>query len=164
MGTPFSELIDTFLHKVEKDKKYFKYYELSDEEALSLARQRAGYFLEEALGKLVLKACPKVDFSDVDIENQCFNFDLTLREKALIPCLMYQVYLEREIAYLKTLSVNFVDKNLKTYDPSNARNSFKSLLEGVKSENDELIDIYRNSDRSTGAYYEIEFGKYDTEG
>ena len=26
MGTPFSELIDTFLHKVEKDKKYFKYY------------------------------------------------------------------------------------------------------------------------------------------
>lgn len=163
MGTPFSVLIDTFLHMVEKDKKYFKYYELNDQDAMDLARQRAGYFLDEALGRLVLKACPKVDFSDIDAEHACFNFELTIREKALIPRLMYQVYLEREIAYLKSLTVNFVDKNLKTYDPSNARNSFKSILEGVKSDNEELIDIYKNSDRNTGAYYEIEFSKYDTE-
>ena len=162
-GTPFASLIESFLHKVEKDKQYFKYFELTDAEAMELARQRAGYFLEEAIGELIVRATPTVDFTDIDPIAQCFNFDLTPIEKHIIPWIMYQIYVERDLAYLKSKEVNFVDKNLKTYDPSNARQSYKALLDTVIAKVNEYIDIYRNSDRSTGAYLPIDFTVNDAE-
>ena len=161
MGTPFSTLIDTFLHMVEKDKSYFRYFELTDSEAMALAEQRAGYFLDEAVNRLIFEGHPTVDFTNVNTETQSFNFDLTVRELTLLPSLMYQVYLERDIAYLKTLSVNLVDKNLKTYDPSNARQSFLSLYNVVATRNAAWIDDYKNSDRASGNFNQMVFAAYD---
>lgn len=160
-GTPFSILIEKFLHLVEKDKSYFRYFELTDEQAMELARLRASHFLDEAVGRLIFEGKPTVDFTDIDVATQSFNFELTSRELTLLPSLMYQVYLERDIAYLKTLSVNFVDKNLKTYDPSNARQSFLTLYNTIAARNAAWIDDYKNCDRTSGDFNPITFAAYD---
>ena len=137
MGTKYSTLIDSFLRRIEKDSDFFNYVNLSDEESLALATSRAGGYLEEALGKLSLECHPEVDFSDTDEDESTgevsFNFDLTIHEKYLIPSLMYESYLNREFAYLKTLNVNYTPTELRVFDPSNARSTFMEIYNSGRS-------------------------------
>lgn len=41
MGTPFLEPINRFLRRIEEDRDFFQYFQLSGDEALDLARRRA---------------------------------------------------------------------------------------------------------------------------
>lgn len=160
--TSFSTIIDMFMHRVEEDKRFFNYYGMTDEEALALAYDRASVYLDEAVAIVMFKGRPQVDFSNIDAVNRQFNFDLTPREKYLLSSLMYLQHLDRSIAYLKTLSVNYTSTDLRVFDPSNARKTFLSLYDSVKRECDELLDIYRNTDRDDGQYLGIDFAALDT--
>ena len=48
MATPYSVLIERFYRRIEKDRDFFNYFEMSDGEALSLAKNRALGYLDEA--------------------------------------------------------------------------------------------------------------------
>jgi len=163
MSTLYSTIIDSFLIRVEKDMDFFKYFNLTDFEALVLAQKRARGYLEEAIGKLTLKCSPEVDFYDTDDDLEQFNFDLTGREKFLLVSLMYEMYLGRDIACLKTLNVNFTPSELKVFDPTGARNSFMDMYKFVCAQNEELIDDYKNQHRETGTYKSIDYGSYEDE-
>lgn len=163
MATPFSVPINAFLKRIEKDKDFFQYFNLDDEEAAALAEERAINFLMEAIQKVVMECQPEVDFTDFDEETQEFNFDWTPQEKILIPSLMYEAYLERDMAYLKTMNVNFTVTDFRVFDPSNARKTFMGMLEYVHQQNILLMDTYKNTDRLTGKYIGINFGQYDEE-
>lgn len=159
--TSFQILIDRFFHRIEEDRDYFNYFNLSDEESMELAKQRAEAMLYEAISFLSLKTTHKIDFTDVDNEQKCFKFDLTSKEIMLISSFMYQQYLERDIAKLKVLSLNYTSSNLKTFDPSNARTTFQSLYREVCDANVLLLDEYNNKDRETNEYISIDYGSYE---
>ena len=161
--TSFETIIDMFMHRVEEDKRFFNYYGLTDVESIELAYHRASAYLNEAISILIFKGHPQVDFTDFDAELQQFNFDLTQREKYLLSSLMYLQHLDRSIAYLKTLSVNYTSTDLRVFDPSNARKTFMTMYESVKAECDDLLDLYRNTARDDGDYLSIDFEVYDTE-
>lgn len=161
--TSYETIIDMFMRRVERDKKFFNYVGLTDDQALQLAYCRANAYFHEAVSIVMFKGLPQVDFTDCDDEQATFNFDLTQREKYLLSSLMYLQYLDRDIAYLKTLSVNYTSTDLRVFDPSNARSTFLSLYQAVKHECDELLDIYKNTDRDDGTYLGINFDAYDTE-
>lgn len=162
--TSYDVIIDMFFRRVEQDRKFFLYVGLSDDESMSLARERAIGYFEEAVGLLVLYGRPQaVDFSDRDDGAQAFNFDLTQTEKLLLSALMYQQYLQRDIAYLKTLSVNYTATDLRVFDPSNARSTFMAMYNTVVGECNSLLDMYRNTNRDDGSYLSINFGAYDSE-
>ena len=162
MGTSINTPIELFLRRIEKDRDFFNYYNLLDFEALKLAKQRASYFLEEAIFRLILECEPSVDFTERD-ENGNFTFEWSAQEKLLIPSLMYEVYLSRDFAYLKTLDVNYTSSELKVFDPSNARATFLNIYEKVQKENEHLIDKYKNTNRDEGGYKTVDFSLYDFE-
>ena len=122
---------------------------------------RCTNFLDEAVNRLIIEANPSVDFTDRNDEQ--FNFDLTGSELAIIPSLMYEQYLFRDFSYLKTLNVNYTPTEMRVFDPSNARSTFLNIYNTVCETNEKYIDIYKNSDRTTGALKSINFANYDSE-
>lgn len=160
MGTPIDVPINLFLRRIEKDKSFFEYYNLLDLEAMTLAKQRANNFLEEAIYKVVAECNPKVDFLTRD-DNGNFTFDWNAQEKDLIPSVMYEIYLDRDFAYLKTLNVNFTSTELRVFDPSNARSTFLEIYETVHKHNKNLMALYRDTDRDTGEFKRVDFSQYD---
>ena len=159
--TSFEILIERFFHRIEKDRDFFNYFQLTDTEAMDLATQRAESLLYEAVSIISLKTTTAVDFYNYDKENKTFNFDLNNTEIMLISSFMYQQYLERDIAKLKILSVNYTSSNLKVFDPSNARSTFKALYDDVCIRNELLLDEYNNKDRETNQFLAIDYGSYE---
>lgn len=160
MGTSINTPIELFFRRIEKDSEFFNYFNLSDCESMQIAKERAFVYLEEAIGIVCLNCNPEVDFTERD-KNGDFTFEWTQAEKLLIPSLMYEMYLDRDIAYLKNLNVNYTSSELKVFDPSNARSTFLALYQTVKAQNEYLLDRYKNTYRDTGEYKTLDFAVYD---
>ena len=75
MSTSFEKVINKFFRKIEKDREFFSYYNVSLEEAMQLAKEQANGYLLEAVEKLTDECVPDVDFFDYDEELQVFNFN-----------------------------------------------------------------------------------------
>lgn len=161
--TTYKSVIDAFLRRVEKDYKFFNYFGLDDDAAFALAVERARGYLEEATALVVMYGRPQINLQERDAEEHGFVADLTPQEIYLLSSLMYRQYLDRDIAYLKTLSVNYTSTDLRVFDPSNARKTFQDMYSAVCIECDRLLDIYKNTDRENGDYLGINFDAYDTE-
>lgn len=159
MDTTYEQVFNLFFKRIEKDEDFFRYYELTADEALALAKERASTYLEEAIGIIMSKALPQINFNDRD--DTKFNFEFNSMEKLLVPSLMYEMYLDRDIAYLKLYEVNFTSSDLKVFSPSDARTSFMTMYKSVKSYNEQLLDDYKNIDRNTGKYKKLDYSKYD---
>lgn len=157
--TTYQQLIELFFKRIEKDEDFFHYYDLTIEKALELAKERASTYLEEAIGIVDLKGAPQVNFNERTGDG--FSFDFNATEKLLIPSLMYEMYLDRDVAYLKTYEVNFTASELKVFSPSDARNSFMTMYNSVKAYNEQLLDDYKNIDRETGKFRKLNYSKYD---
>ena len=155
MGTPFLEPINRFLRRIEEDRDFFQYFQLSDDEALDLARRRARNYLEDAIDRMMMDGRPSVDQTDIDEGSFSFNIELTRREVFLLSSLMYEYDLDKDISRIKTLNVNYTGTELRVFDPSNARASFLQLYENVQRQNEKLLDTYRNVDRETGEFISI---------
>lgn len=163
MGTAYQTILDAFYHRIEKDKEFFNYFNLTDAEALALAKERSLSYMDEALARITFECQPSVDFSDRDDANESFGFTLSKIEIFLVSSLMYQSHLERDIAYLKTINVNYTSTDLRVFDPSNARSTFMDMYKSVCDQNEALMDKYKNLDRATGTYKTVDFNAYDDE-
>lgn len=166
MGTPIETLVELFLNRIEKDRDFFQYFNLSESEAIMIARKRSDAYLNEALQRMITEGKPSVDFTSIEgdcCDDRYFTFDLTPSELYLIPSLMYESYLSRDVAYLKTLSVNYTATDLRVFDPSNARSTFMSMYQFVHDQNSALLDRYRNTDRNTNEYIGIDYAQYSAE-
>lgn len=161
MATSFEQPINRFFNRIEEDREFFQYYNLSDVAAFQLAQSRAMNYLRNAIDKMMMDGMPEVDFTDYDETIAEFNFDLTSREVFILASLMYEFYLEKDIAKLKTYNVNYTDTELKVFDPSNARSTFREIYNDVVTRNEHLLDQYRNTDRLTGAFKTIDYAAYD---
>ena len=183
MATSSSTVIEAFLLRVETDRKFFNYRDVDEDQGLEVAKFRAKNFLVEACGRIMLEGMPSVNFTPVMLEEDVeteeenedgetvttvttvtylgWDFDLTAGEIYLLASMMYEQYMERDIATLKTMNVNFTGTELRVFDPSNARKTFLTMYEEVKSRNAYLLDVYKNSDRLTGYYSTIDFDSLD---
>ena len=170
MATSSSDVINAFLLRVELDRKFFNYRCVDEDEGLEVAKFRAKNFLIEACGRIMLEGMPSVNFTpqqitissdDEEMTELGWDFDLTAGEIYLLASLMCEQYMARDFAHLKTLNVNFTGTELRVFDPSNARKTFLTMYESVKARNDYLLDVYKNSDRLTGRYSNIDFASLD---
>lgn len=157
MATSYDSVINLFLSDVEKDVKFFNYFGKTDEEALALAKERSQFYMDEAVSRIMLDCKPSVDFTNRDSTAKQFNFDLTEQEKLLLRSLMYEYYMFRDVAYLKTQTTNYAPKEVTVFSPDNARTSFMDMYKTVCEHNEHLIDEYRNTDRQTGEYIGVDY-------
>lgn len=160
MATPYSSLHELFFRRIENDRDFFDYIDKSFAECMEIANKRASGYLNEAVSRVIILCHPSISL-DSHTETG-FTADLTTSEKYLISSLMYEQYLERDIAYIKTLDVNYTPSALKVFDPSNARSTYLALYKMVHDENERLIDTYKNTDRNTGEMKSLDFSLYDS--
>lgn len=148
--TSFNYLYERFYKRLEKDVDFFSYYNVSIEDAMILAHDRAKGCLIDALDILSSNYYENVDFSDYDDELEQLNFKTTNYENRIIINLMFQIYMERDIPLLHAFQINFTPEDLNVITPSTERSTYLNLVEKLKKDNDYLLDDYKNRDRLTG--------------
>lgn len=161
--TTYEQVYQWFFDRIEKDMDFFHYYGVPEDEAMEIAVTRAHNYMEEAVRTIQFECMPQIDFSLRTADKTGFDFDFTSSEQLLIPLVMYQMYMHRDFAKLKTYNVNFTSTDLKVFDPSNARKTFLEFYEKISEEVDRLKDYYKNTDRLTGKYRTFDVTLYDTE-
>lgn len=160
MSTSFEKVINKFFRKIEKDREFFSYYNVSLEEAMQLAKEQANGYLLEAVEKLTDECVPDVDFFDYDEELQVFNFKLTEKEIGLLTDLMREVYFERDFVTLKAFKIAMTPSDLNQFSPASERKTFTDMVNGIKSENVGKISQYASVDRVTGKKKLINYSQY----
>lgn len=160
-ATSFDKVMSRLLRKIEKDKDFFSYYNVSVSEVQSLVMEQAKGYLYDAIDLLVSKCEPDVDFYNYDDELEMFRFELTQREIGLLASLMYEVYFERDEALLKAFKIRMTPSDLNQFSPANERASFENMLARIKVENRNDISRYISTDRRTGKRKTINYSQYD---
>lgn len=161
MSTSFEKVINKFFRKIEKDREFFSYYNVSLEEAMQLAKEQANGYLLEAVEKLTDECVPDIDFFDYDEELQAFNFKLTDKEIGLLTDLMREVYFERDFVTLKAFKIAMTPSDLNQFSPASERKTFTDMVNGIKSENVGKISQYASVDRITGKKKLINYSQYN---
>lgn len=159
--TSFDKVTSRLLRKIEKDKDFFKYYNLSVSEVQSIVMEQAVGYLYDAIDLLTSKCEPDIDFYNYDEELLQFNFELTQREIGLLASLMYEVYFERDEALLKAFKIRMTPSDLNQFSPSSERKTFEDMLQRIKDENTNKIAKYVSTDRNTGKRKVIDHSQYD---
>ena len=160
MSTSFEKIINKFFRKIEKDREFFSYYNVTLEDAMQLAKEQANGYLLEAVEKLTDECVPDVDFFDYDEELQVFNFKLTDKEIGLLTDLMREVYFERDFVTLKAFKIAMTPSDLNQFSPASERKTFTDMVNGIKSENVGKISQYASVDRITGKKKLINYSQY----
>jgi hypothetical protein len=160
MSTSFDLIFTVFFDKIENDSEFFNYYNLTNEEALELATSRAESYLKESIAKLTLKCTPDIDFTDVNWETKVLNEDLNLTEIDLLGNLMFEMYLHKDIAKLKSFASQFSPKDLNVFSRANERKTFTDMYNDIKRDNLKLIADYASVDRLTGKKKTINYSEY----
>lgn len=160
MSTSFEKIINKFFRKIEKDREFFSYYNVTLEDAMQLANDQANGYLLEAVEKLTDECVPDIDFFDYDEELQVFNFKLTDKEIGLLTDLMREVYFERDFVTLKAFKIAMTPSDLNQFSPASERKTFTDMVNGIKSENVGKISQYASVDRVTGKKKLINYSQY----
>lgn len=161
MSTSFEKVINKFFRKIEKDREFFSYYNVTLEDAIQLAKEQANGYLLEAVEKLTDECVPDIDFFDYDEELQVFNFKLTDKEIGLLTDLMREVYFERDFVTLKAFKIAMTPSDLNQFSPASERKTFTDMVNGIKSENVGKISQYASVDRITGKKKLINYSQYN---
>lgn len=157
MNTTFEEIYEIFFDKISKDKDFFQYFNVSDEEAIEIARRRSESLLKGALARIMNYCVPDIDFYNYDDINNQFNFECTEIEKDLIAELMKEGLLQQDEMKLKVVHGYFNTKDLKTFSPAKERETFVKMLEKIHNRNNTKIENYIAKDRETGKYKTLNF-------
>ena len=162
--TDFSTILNRFYNRIEKDEKFFNYYNIDVNEAIQIATQRATNYLIESLDDLSMVGNLQVDFSDYDEEIQEINFKLLPKEINLIVEMMFLKYMKRDEALLHAMEINFTPSDLSVFSPANERNSYRNFIRELTDTIEIKIDDYKNRDRFTNALKQtINYSEYSEE-
>lgn len=163
--TPFEKICKRFYDRIEKDEKFFNYYNVSISEAVSIAEQRAKNYLVESLDELSSIGDLEVDFSDYDDDvGEVVNFKLYPKEIKLIAEMMFLIYMKRDEALLHAMEINFAPSDLTVFSPANERTSYRNFIADLSKSVEADIDDYKNRDRKTNKLKQtIDYSQYSEE-
>lgn len=160
----FETVYEAFFDKIEKDKDFFNYNNVSINDASLIAQMRSEKYLKEALSALSLKCTPEKsgkNFIDFDDSNKQLNYDISYIELDLIASMMYEKYLFREFSKLKAQANRFTTKDFNVFSPANERNSFADMYKLIKRENEILIDNYNSINHLTGHTLTLDYSNIE---
>lgn len=162
MTTEFTTILNRFYNRIEKDEKFFNYYNVDLSEAQKIAEQRATNYLIESLDDLSMLNNLEVDFSDYDEELGEINFQLLPKEINLLVEMMFLKYMKRDEALLHAMEINFTPSDLNVFSPANERTSYRNFINELSKSVDTKIDDYKNRDRKTNALKQfIDYSEYN---
>lgn len=148
--TDFDKILNKFYMRIEKDEDFFNYYNVSKDEAIFIARQRAQNYLMECLDKLSGVGGLQVDFSNYNEELETIFVKLYPKEIDLLVEMMFLTYMKRDEALLHAMEINFSPSDLTVFSPGNERTSYRNFIKDLSDKVEAYIDNYKNRDRLTG--------------
>lgn len=163
--TPFEKICKRFYNRIEKDEKFFNYYNVSVSEAISIAEQRAKNYLVESLDELSSIGDLDVDFSNYDDDiGEIVNFKMYPKEITLVAEMMFLTYMKRDETLLHAMEINFSPSDLTVFSPANERTSYRNFIADLTKSVNDKIDEYKNRDRKTGKLKQtIDYSQYSEE-
>ena len=163
--TPFEKICKRFYDRIEKDEKFFNYYNVSISDAISIAEQRAKNYLVESLDEISSVGDLDVDFSDYDDDiGNVVNFKMYPKEIKLVAEIMFLIYMKRDEALLHAMEINFTPSDLTVFSPANERSSYRNFISDLTKSVEADIDDYKNRDRKTGKLKQtIDYSQYSEE-
>lgn len=158
--TTYEELYTPFFNRIEKDATFFSYYNLTEEDALEIAKSRTKNYLNEAI--TIWERNCTLDIEIVlDNKLEKISADLTHNEINLVADLMYEVYISRDIVTLKSMVNALTSTDLKMlHSPANERKTFMDMYNTLKSNNEVAMSNYNGRDRLTGKRKVIDYAQY----
>lgn len=167
--TAFSEVIQAFYHYIENDVDFFRYFELTEEESMEVAGQRAEVLLKEATSYLCRKLVVENVFSNIievqeEVQDEeqdgptsymAFADKLTDVEINILVKTMFLMYLYRDLTMLRTFHGVMTSSDLNMYSPANERKTFVEMVEKYEAELKVEISEYQMRDRLTGQFVQI---------
>lgn len=167
--TAFSEVIQAFYHYIENDVDFFRYFELTEEESMEVAGQRAEVLLKEATSYLCRKLVVENVFSNIievqeEVQDEeqdepmsymAFADKLTDAEINILVKTMFLMYLYRDLTMLRTFHGVMTSSDLNMYSPANERKTFVEMVEKYEAELKVEISEYQMRDRLTGQFVQI---------
>ena len=163
--TSFEDIYNAFFEKMESDQRFFNYFDLTEEESMALARERAHTYLKESIA-VILRRCDTdtgIDFTNYNDELEMFNFDLTPDEIDMIASLMYEQEYKRQYSRLKVFDIQHIPSTLNVFSPSNERKTVRALFQDIHYENLTILDNYNAKDRNTHNSKTIDYDSYADE-
>lgn len=158
--TLYEEIYKLFFDRIVNDIDFFD-YNTTEEDALSIAKERSKGYLLKSIDKLTSQCTPEVDFYNKDDTLETFNFDLVSKEKSLFSDLMFEIYFEQDLVKLRMLEEWFSDKDLKIFDTNAKKKIFLQSLNQIKQENIIKIKNYISRDRITGKLKGLDYSGWD---
>lgn len=154
--TPYSDVIDRFERKIQKDKNYFCYgKDLTDEQLAQIINTRSLGLLEDATDEfdssISIQQREFVDFSNRSEVLECFEFDLTRNEIDLISDLMVVKYFDETLVELRALQ-KYLGKDIVNWSPNEERKTFLEMVRYKHELFDKKIASYNMINRNTGEY------------
>lgn len=162
MTVDVNDVYTLFYDKIESDEDFFDYFNVSEEEAMTLAAERSRSYLREACS--YLRRHSDLDFvlnmvSSEDALGQrtdSFEEAVTDDEADLLAEIMKVVYYERGVSKLLPKINAFSSSELKLlHSPANERSTFLALIKEYWKRVNYLIADYDARDRLTGNHKEL---------
>lgn len=149
MVTSFETIYDIFYKRVVNDPDFFYFLNVTEAEAEELIKEKAFDYMIESIATILEYATPDIDFNDYNETTEEFSCELTKQEIQMIVNLMFEKYLERDLAKLRIYNKYFTTNEVKIFSPANERETFVDMYDGIKKKNIKAIRSYNSRDRLT---------------
>lgn len=142
MGTPFSEIYDTFLSQM---KDYEILEMMNTPEGIELFEKNAFLWLRNAIPHF--HSCKK-DLNNYNKELEMFDEILNVSEQYILAKYMIHSYISTYLIREENLSQALNSKDYRMYSPANQLKALQGLSEHIKNEGSTLQSQYSWNSRS----------------
>lgn len=151
--TPYENVTDKFIRKIQQDKSYFCVNNTTEEQLLAILNQRSINLLDDAVNEIQQEISLKqeVDFLDKNDDMEQFNFTLTKIEEDIISDAMVVKYFEEALVGLKAMQ-KYLGEDIKVFSPANERKTFLEMVQFKKDLLGNKLVKYNTIHRLTREY------------
>lgn len=163
--TSFEDVYEAFFSKMEADAHFFDYFDLSEKQAMALAKERALSYLKESIAVIMRRCGAEAgeDFINADFEMEEFSADLDVNQIDLLASLMFEMNYKREYSKVKAFGMQFVPTSLQAFSPANDRKTLQETMNRIHEENLTMLDNYMSMEPGTYAAKTINYDSYAEE-
>lgn len=146
--TAFADVYDAFYRKITDDM----YMELTQEDTEKIIQ-------ELLLSALTWFEFPRVDITDYNLKDKCFNVYLTLEEVNIISTYMVKEWLGQQLASVENTRMKYSGSDFKFTSQANHMAKLKNLVETYKQEGFHLQRLYKRRKRDMNGVYRSTLGE-----
>lgn len=146
--TAFADVYDAFYRKITDDM----YMELTQEDTEKIIQ-------ELLLSALTWFEFPRVDITDFNLKDKCFNVYLTLEEVNIISTYMVKEWLGQQLASVENTRMKYSGSDFKFTSQANHMAKLKNLVETYRQEGFHLQRLYKRRKRDMNGVYRSTLGE-----